>query len=455
MSLLWTLPFAGMLASIALFPLFAGHFWHHHFPKVALGWIALVVPPFLFFYGAEAFAKIVHILVVDYVPFMILLASLYTISGGVLLRGTLVGTPWTNAGLMLFGTALASWIGTTGASMLLIRPLLRANATRKYNVHTVVFFIFLVSNIGGCLTPLGDPPLFLGYLHHVPFFWTLENLWPHLLVCGGLVLAAYTLLDLYYYRLEPPVENAVPAAREPLAVEGLQNLPLMAGVIAGVLVSGSWKPHDLNIAGFVEHGEIHLAGLHLPLQNLARDLILLAMLGLSLVVTPKPIRAANGFTWFPMKEVGWLFLAIFVTIIPTLEILNAGKAGALRPLIDFTTTPAHYFWVTGLLSSLLDNAPTYYTFLTTLRGAYHPGMAEDEAVARLVAEHGIYLAAISLGAVFMGANTYIGNAPNFMVKSIAEEAGVKMPDFFSYIFKYSLPFLGIPFVIVTVLFFWK
>lgn len=488
LSLLWVIPFAGMLLSIALFPLFAPRFWHHHFRKVSMGWAALLAVPFLLLYRAEAWHEILHIFLLDYVPFVILLWALFTVSGGILIKGSMAGTPWVNTAIILVGTAIASWIGTTGASMLLIRPLLRANENRRHKTHTIVFFIFLVSNIGGSLTPLGDPPLFLGFLHGVPFFWTLTNLFPQFLVATAIVTVAYFLFDVVQYRRESPDSLVATTQPEPLGIAGKVNFLLLLGVIAGVLVSGYWNPDHLGSGPWLEHGDLvvigdhanhaptenradsghilpekHLAepealeghhGIRIPIQNLARDGILILMGLVSLTVTPAGVRAANGFSWFPIKEVAWLFAGIFMTIIPALQILAAGKEGAFEALVQTVTTPARYFWATGILSSFLDNAPTYLTFFNTALGQFYPGVPESEALPRLIAENGQYLVAIACGAVFMGANTYIGNAPNFMVRSIAEEAGVPMPDFFSFMFKYSIPFLGTTFVIITYLFFW-
>lgn len=444
LGLVWAAPFVGMLLSIALCPLLTPHFWHRHFPKVSLAWALVMAGPFLILYRGAAWHAILHTMVGDYVPFVILLWALFTISGGILLRGTLRPTPVVNSLLLLVGTMVASWIGTTGASMLLIRPLLRANEKRLHKTHTVVFFIFLVSNIGGLLTPLGDPPLFLGFLHYVPFFWTLENLWPHMLVAVGVVLGVYFLLDLLLYAREPHEAKMAPAVTEPLRLEGWHNLLFMAGVVGAVLLSGWWKPQLADPLP-----------LEIKLENLVRDALLVLMGIASLATTRRNIRAANGFGWGPIKEVAILFFGIFITIIPALMILAAGDKGDLAWLVTRVRTEAHFFWASGILSSFLDNAPTYLTFLATVLGRFCGDLLPDQAsaVAQLIARHNTYLQAIAVGSVFMGANTYIGNAPNFMVRSIAEEAGVKMPDFFSYIFKYSLPVLIPTFVLITYLFF--
>jgi Na+/H+ antiporter NhaD/arsenite permease-like protein len=438
---LWSvLPFAGILLSLALIPLFAPHFWEHHFPKVSAFWALVFAVPFLYFFREVAVHEITHIIIIDYIPFILLLWSLFTVSGGIHVKGTLKGSPGVNTLILLIGTILASFIGTTGASMLMIRPILRSNAWRKYKVHTVVFFIFLVSNIGGVLTPLGDPPLFLGFLHGVPFFWTLKLL-PQMIFASFILLGMYFILDSFYYKKEDKLALKSPEI-EPLKIEGSHNFIFLAGIIGGILFSG-----------MVKLGEVNIFGIHQSFENLIRDAILIIMGLSSLVSTKKEIRQGNEFTWAPILEIAYLFAGIFITIIPALAILKAGENGALALLIKSINTPAQYFWASGALSSFLDNAPTYLTFLNSEIGKFYPGMPESQAVARLIAERIPYLMAVSAGAVFMGAITYIGNAPNFMVKSIAEEAGVKMPGFFGYIFKYSIPILVVLFIIMTFVFY--
>lgn len=438
---LWSiLPFAGILFSIALIPLIAPHFWEHHFPKVSAFWALVFVGPFLYFFRGVAIHEVAHTIIIDYIPFLLLLWSLYTVSGGIYVNGALKGSPGVNTILLLIGTFLASIVGTTGASMLMIRPILRSNAWRQHKVHTVVFFIFLVSNIGGVLTPIGDPPLFLGFLHGVPFFWTLTLL-PQMIFAGFMLLGIYFILDSYYYKKETQLipENT---DVEPLKIEGSHNFIFLAGIIGGVIFSG-----------MVKLGEVSIFGIHQSVESLIRDIFLIMMGLSSLVLTKKEIRQNNDFTWAPILEVAYLFAGIFITIIPALAILKAGENGALAFLIKSLDTPAHYFWASGLLSSFLDNAPTYLTFFNSEIGKFYPGMPESQAVAFLIVERIPYLTAISVGAVFMGANTYIGNAPNFMVKSIAEEAGVKMPGFFGYMLKYSIPILLVLFIIMTFVFY--
>jgi Na+/H+ antiporter NhaD/arsenite permease-like protein len=438
---MWSvLPFVGILLSIALIPLVFPRFWHRHFTKVSAFWAVAFGAPFIFFFRAEALHEIAHIILIDYVPFILLLWALFTVSGGIYIRGTLKGTPAVNMLVLLIGTLLASVIGTTGASMLLIRPLLRSNAWRVYKTHTVVFFIFLVSNIGGVLTPLGDPPLFLGFLHGVPFFWTMHLL-PEMVSASIILLLIYFIFDSYYYRKENRTE--IPDTEfEPLKIEGRRNFFFLTGIIGAVLFSGS-----------IQLGKINILGIHQTIENLIKDVLLVFMGLASLRFTPKEFRKNNDFSWAPMLEVAYLFAGIFITIIPALAILKAGEQGALHWLIQRIDSPTQYFWAVGILSSFLDNAPTYLTFFNSALGKFYPGMPESSAVAALIVERIPHLAAISVGAVFMGANTYIGNAPNFMVKSIAEEAGVKMPSFFGYMFKYSIPILIVLFILITIIFF--
>ncbi len=442
---IWSaIPFVGILLSIALFPLLAPRFWHHNFGKISFFWAIVFSLPFLIFYKSAAFYEIMHIYLIDYIPFIILLWSLYTVSGGILLKGSIKGNPLTNLIMLLIGTFLSSWIGTTGSAMLLIRPVIRANAHRKNKVHIVIFFIFLVANIGGSLTPLGDPPLFLGFLHGVNFFWTLKLL-PHMAFVSGILLSVFFILDTYYYKKEEdPSKEIVEkmAKKEPIKLLGTHNFIFLLGIIGGVLFSGS-----------VKLGETTIFGVHVAYQNLIRDGFLVLMGILSLKFTKKSLREENNFTWFPIQEVAILFAGIFMTIIPALAMLKAGVNGPLGFIVNAVKEPWHYFWITGGLSSFLDNAPTYLTFFNTSLGQFFPGQAEIIACTKLMAEKSIYLIAISAGAVFMGAMTYIGNAPNFMVKSIAEENDIQMPSFFGYIVKYSLIFLVPAFIIVTLVFF--
>ncbi|UCH09659.1 MAG: sodium:proton antiporter [Fidelibacterota bacterium] len=445
----WSIiPFIGILLSIAIFPLVAPHFWHHHFGKVSAAWAIIFAVPFLIAYRGEAFYEIVHIIVVDYIPFIIVLWGLFTVGGGIVLRGTLVGTPIVNTVLLLVGTLMASWIGTTGAAMLLIRPVIRANAWRKNKKHIIIFFIFLVANIGGSLTPLGDPPLLLGFIHGVPFFWTLRLIVPMSFVVL-ILLALFYLLDGYFLKKESGQPEQV-GETEPIRLEGIHNFLFLGGIMGLVLMSGT-----------LELPEVSILGVHVPLQDIYRNLGIILMLVLSLRTTRQELREANGFTWAPIKEVAYLFAGIFMTIIPALAILRAGSEGAMAFVIDNVEEPPHYFWVTGILSSFLDNAPTYLTFFNTALGKLHltepevtaflaGAVTEGEMLVRLQSFETL-LFAISIGAVFMGANTYIGNAPNFMVRSIAEENKINMPSFFGYMF-WSVLILVPVFILVNFVF---
>ncbi|MFC1863572.1 sodium:proton antiporter, partial [Thermodesulfobacteriota bacterium] len=373
---LWScIPFACMLLSIALFPLLASEFWHHNFGKVSAFWAVSLGLPFLMAYKGTALHDILHIILVDYVPFIILLWSLYTVSGGILLRGTLRGTPIVNTVILIIGTILASWMGTTGASMLLIRPFLRANDYRKNRTFMVVFFIFLVANVGGSLTPLGDPPLFLGFLHGVTFFWTFRII-PHMVLVVILLLATYFILDSYYYRKEGVTASEEEDAKVPLKLEGVYNFIFLAGIVGSVLMSG-----------IVDWGEINTLGIHRAVQDWVRDGLLIIMGILSLIATPIKLREDNNFTWFPIVEVAFLFIGIFITMVPCLLILKAGSRGELAFLINSVKDPYHYFWITGALSAFLDNAPTYLTFFNTALGSFYSGITESQAVPLLMTEH--------------------------------------------------------------------
>ncbi|MBN2040255.1 MAG: sodium:proton antiporter [Spirochaetes bacterium] len=438
---LWSvIPFVGILLSIALFPLLASRFWHHNFGKVSAFWAAVITVPMLIAYGGDALHGFLHIIIADYVPFIILLWGLFTVSGGIYLSGSLRGTPKVNTIMILIGTLLSSWMGTTGAAMLMIRPFLRANNYRKNRTFMVVFFIFLVANIGGSLTPIGDPPLFLGFLHGVPFFWTF-NILPHMVLAVVLLLIIYYFVDSHFFKKEiaapPEDENKIP-----FKLDGRINFLFLAFLVGSVIVSG-----------IVDWGDTNIFGIHRPVQEWARDGFIIVMGLFSLKFTSKKIRDDNDFTWFPIKEVAYLFSGIFLTMTPCLLLLKAGSEGALAFIIEAVKEPHHYFWVTGLLSSFLDNAPTYLTFFSTSLGKFYAGMEEAQAVSLLIKENAIFLKAISTGAVFFGANTYIGNAPNFMVRSIAEESGTPMPSFFGYMLRYSIPVLIPIFVIITLLFF--
>ncbi|WP_315836998.1 sodium:proton antiporter [Bradyrhizobium prioriisuperbiae] len=430
----WALPFAGILLTIATGPLLFKRIWHHHYGKFALAWGAATLLPLALWHGwPAAAAAFIHAALAEYLSFIVLLFALYVVAGGILVTGNLRGTPLVNTVLLAFGTLIASVVGTTGAAMILIRPLLRANEHRPSNAHVVVFFIFLVCNIGGALSPLGDPPLFIGFLRGVDFFWTTQHLWGQTLAVSVAVLAIFVAFDVVLSRREGAAGNG---ADINLQVHGLINLLLIALIIAAILGSAIWKP------GIV----FDIYGTDVELQNLLRDGVLVLIALLSLWLTPDEHREANGFSFEPIREVAILFAAIFVCIIPVLAMLQAGPDGPFASLLAAVTTPdgqprnVMYFWLTGALSGFLDNAPTYLVFF---------GLAGGDAE-RLMTTLAPTLAAISMGAVYMGALTYIGNAPNFMVYAIATERGVPMPGFFGYIV-WSVVILGPVFVVLSLL----
>jgi len=439
LGIIWIVPFVGILLSIAVMPLAVPAFWHHHFGKVSAAWAAAFLVPFALVHGFSiALYELLHVLLLEYIPFIVLLWALFTVAGGIRLKGRLVGTPLTNTAMLAVGTALASWMGTTGAAMLMIRPMIRANEWRANRAHVMIFLIFLVANLGGSLTPLGDPPLFLGFLKGVPFFWPTTHMFlPMLLVCS-ILLAVFFVLDTILYRRETARPPAAAADDEAIGLEGGVNFLLLGAIVVTVLTSGVWKP---GVDFVIYHVEV-------PLQKIVSDLVLIAIGLLSLKITATSARAGNDFTWGPIAEVAKLFIGIFLTIIPAIAILKAGTDGALGALVSLVSGPdgrpidAWYFWLTGILSSFLDNAPTYLVFFNTAGG--DPVQLTTELASTLLA--------ISAGAVFMGANTYIGNAPNFMVKAIAEERGIPMPSFFGFM-GWSIVFLVPLFALVTFVFF--
>ena len=435
----WALPFAGMLLSIALLPLAAPLLWHHHFGKISAGWALLLLLPLTVAQGSGVTAALlVHTLLAEYIPFIVLLCALFTVAGGIYVRGNLHGSPGLNTALLAIGAVLASFMGTTGASMLLIQPLIRANDNRKHVAHVVVFFIFIVSNAGGSLTPLGDPPLFLGFLKGVDFFWTAQHIFPETLFVVGTLLLVFYLVDRWWYRREGVTRSDPTPDTRGFGIEGGINFVLLGLVVALVLMSGVWKPGI----------EFDVAGTAVGLPQLVRDVALVAVMLLSLALTRRDVRTANKFSWAPMQEVAKLFAGIFVTMVPVLAMLKAGEAGAFAAVAravtapDGSALPWAYFWFSGVLSSFLDNAPTYLVFFNLAGGD------AQELMTTLAPT----LAAISAGSVFMGANTYIGNAPNFMVKAIAEDRGIHMPSFFGYM-AWSFAVLIPLFVVMTFVWF--
>ncbi len=448
---LWScIPFVGMLLSIAVLPLVKGEWWEENQLKVALGWALLFLVPFAFAYGLNVTVfNVAEVIIIDYLPFIVLLFGLFVSAGGIVIKGTMAGDTKTNVVLLLIGTLLASWVGTTGAAMLMIRPVIRANAWREKKAHVVVFFIFLVANIGGCLTPVGDPPLFLGFLRGIPFFWTLR-LAPLLVFNAVILLVLFAIIDHMLYKKEiaagrKPATMAEGHTKEPIKIEGAHNFIFIGMIIFAVILNGLLPNYRL----FADQATGELVGLPVfgvifPLSTIVELLIILLAAFLSIKTTKKSTREENRFTFAPIEEVAKLFIGIFLTMIPALAILKANGASL------GISHPWQFFWSTGMLSSFLDNAPTYLVFLTTAgAGGFTEGVHTTVGIVPA-----IDLLAISAGAVFMGANTYIGNAPNFMVKSIAEENKIKMPSFFGYMM-WSFGILVPLFVVDTLVFFLK
>ncbi|MET0277664.1 MAG: sodium:proton antiporter, partial [Pseudorhodoplanes sp.] len=389
MSWPWGLPFAGLLLSIATGPLLFPKFWHAHYGKLAAGWAVLALVPLAIGFGIPAaWSALVHAVVAEYTSFIVLLFALYTVAGGILVRGQIRPTPLRLTSLLAIGTVMASFVGTTGAAMIMIRPLLRAIEHRRYRVHAIVFFIILVANVGGALTPLGDPPLFVGFLHGVDFFWPLRTIWLQTVIVAVPLLLIFLAVDAWLARGDA-------AAREPrnhdmkLKVSGGINFILIAAIIACILASAFWNPGvSFDIFGTI-----------VELQKALSAVALVAIALLSLWLTPEEHRASNGFSWEPIREVAILFAGIFVAIVPVLAMLQAGKSGPFAALLSAVTLrdgqphEAAYFWLTGILSAFLDNAPTYLVFFELAGGK------ADELMGPLSGTR----AAISMGAVFMGA----------------------------------------------------
>ncbi|MBI3710783.1 MAG: sodium:proton antiporter [Proteobacteria bacterium] len=435
LGLVWIAPFIGLLLSMAVLPLAVPSLWHRHYGKLTFLWATGAVVPMALIVGPMVTVhELIQVALADYVPFIVLLTALYAVAGGIRLSGNLGGTPMTNAATLGAGTLLAGWVGTTGASMLMIRTVITANQGRRHQTHVIIFFIFLVSNIGGALSPLGDPPLFLGFLRGIDFFWPTVNLLPPTAMTAAVLLGLFFMIDSYFFRRE----QGHPAARNgnKFRVDGAGNFAILTAIIIIVMLSGK-----------VDFGQaFEVIGVSVALDDILRDLALVGLAALSVCVVSPECRVANNFNWGPMAEVAKIFAGIFVTIIPVLAILRAGHDGAMRHLLAGLTHEGQpvdkmYFLLTGLLSSFLDNAPTYLLFFNAAGGDPQ----------HLMGPLATTLMAISLGAVYMGANTYIGNAPNFMVKAIAEAHGVRMPSFFGYIL-WSIVILAPIFAIVAGLF---
>lgn len=439
LSLIWGTPFIGILLSIALLPLFLPTIWHYHYGKIITIWTLLFIIPFVFSFGFDATTYLIaHAIFDEYIPFILLLLALFTVSGGILIKGNIQGTPKSNVMLLAIGTLFASVMGTTGAAMLMIRPVIRANQHRQQRTHIIIFFIFLVANIGGGLTPLGDPPLFIGFLKGVDFFWTVKHMMFPVLLTAILLLIIFYFIDCHYYKNSDQILLQDPTPTRSIKIYGKHNIILLVAIIGTVLLSGIWQSTTL----------FNLFGIQLSLSAIVRDTLLIAITIISIIITPKQVRSGNEFNWEPILEVAKLFMGIFITIAPVLAILRAGYDGSLAPIVSLISNAdgdpinTMYFWLSGLLSGFLDNAPTYLVFFNLASGDATTLMGSLETT----------LLAISMGSVFMGALTYIGNAPNFMVKSIATQKGIRMPTFFGYM-KWSVGILIPIYIINTVVFF--
>ncbi|CAN5809935.1 sodium:proton antiporter [soil metagenome] len=406
------LPFMALLLCIALMPLFAAHFWEHHYPKVAVG-LGLFTAAYyiLSLHHPDA---VMHAMT-EYLSFMALIGSLFIISGGINIRVKGEATPMVNVTFLLIGALLANVIGTTGASMLLIRPWIRMNKYRITSFH-IVFFIFVVSNVGGALTPIGDPPLFLGFLRGIPFWWIIQHVWSAWALAIALLLAVFYVLDTKNFKRAPREVAERETRQETWMFRGLHNLLLLGVVLGAVFLPQTWK---ISISAF---------------SISVSSLIMMAAAATSYLTTPPPIHEANDFNFGPVKEVGLLFIGIFLTMIPALDILSSGHGLHLN-------SPLQFYFASGALSAFLDNAPTYLAFLAAAMGGHQLDIGNPADVLMFLEKDPTFVIAVSLGAVFFGAGSYIGNGPNFMVKAIAEKARVRTPDFLGYIFRFSLPIL--------------
>lgn len=442
LSALWALPFLGMILSIAIFPLILPKFWGDHYGKVSFAWSAIVLIGLAISQGfGISLHSFILVMFEQFLPFIFLLLSLFTITGGIKLRGELIGNPRLNTMILLIGAIISSWLGTTGAAVLLIRPLISANLWRTHKVHTIVFFTFIVANIGGSLTPVGNPPLLMGFISKVPFFWPLSKLFAPTAIACGILLVTYFLLDSYFYKKE--TAKPVHKKKKTLSIEGGWNFLLLIGVIFAVLASSQ----DWGIAFYVYH-------VPMPLSELVEILAMLAITLISLKITRKETRKANQFQWHPILEVGKIFAAIFVCMAPLIAMLRAGTEGPMKFIIDSLSANGKpingmYYWLSGGLSAFLDSAPAYLVFFNTAAApAAAAGMAPHVFMTSVLPAT---LIAITAGASFMGAITYIGNAPNMMIKAIAEEDGIKMPSFFGYML-WSVSILVPLFILIQLLF---
>lgn len=441
LSILWGIPFIGLICCIAIGPLLFARFWNHNLGRITLIWILIFIFPFISIFGVNtATSYIVRVVFEEYIPFIVLLIALFVVTGGIYIHCQIYGTPKFNTSLLALGAILSNFIGTTGASMLLIRPLIRANSYRKYIVHIIIFFIFLVSNIGGSLTPLGDPPLFLGFLKGVNFFWISQHIFlKTLFLCVALLIIFY-YLDYYYFKKENRllVKKFNLFKNAHIYFSGKWNFILIIIIINIILMSKFWKSKIT----------FSILDTSITLENFLRDIGLIGIIIISAWITPKTIYISNNFSWKPILEVTKLFIGIFITIIPFSIMLQEKTSSAFSTAIHLIMNEknqpidAIYFWITGLLSSFLDNTPTYLVFFNIVSSDANVMMTTFSST----------LEAISAGTVFMGANSYIGNSPNLIIKTIAEEYGIKMPSFFGYM-KWTLIILIPLFIIMTFIFF--
>lgn len=412
---LYSIPFIGILLSISLGPILFNEIWHKNYFRFAIFWslfsLLLLVGKFGFIPTLHEWG---HMVLHEYIPFILMIAALYTVTGGIHIVIRAKATPMSNSLLLLIGTFLASFIGTTGAAMLLIRPFIEMNRGRRYKTHLVIFFIFLVANVGGSLTPLGDPPLFLGYLQGVPFWWPMDHLLVPMLKLVAILISVFFIIDYNLFKKDPVLHHKRKDGERLIHITGMRNFPILLITVISVWMLGSWNAPQLGIMG-------------LSWAEVIRNLLLLGVALLSWKITPGTIRHYNQYSWEPFKEVSRLFIGIFTTIIPVIQMLNQGISGPFEGMLNLANPggqpdPTLYFWLTGWLSAFLDNAPTYLVF-------FHMAGGDAKILSLAMAPT---LIAISAGSVFMGAMTYIGNAPNFMVKAIADKHHVKMPSFFGY-----------------------
>ncbi len=428
------IPFVVLLLMIATGPIFYPHFWHRRYPLIAIILGALMILTYVFYY--QDYHRPIHALS-EYLSFIALVGSLYVASGGILIKIDKNGTPLQNVGLLIFGSVLSNIIGTTGASMLLIRPFIRINRHRIKPFH-VVFFIFMISNVGGSLTPIGDPPLFLGYLKGIPFFWVIEHVWHIWLIGVGILVAMFYFIDLRAYQRWLAHNPQQRHFSNKITIKGSKNFAWLALIITSVFI-------DPNVFSWVPALEIE--GIRV---SFVRELIMFGAMYLSYKFADEDSLRGNEFDFEPIKEVAYLFIGIFGTMIPALALVGefAGSEVGQQLINEHAL-----YWGTGIFSSVLDNAPTYLTFLAAAMAKFGLDISSSADVLDFAAHHDLYLIAISIAAVFFGAMTYIGNGPNFMVKSIAEQAGIEMPSFFGYIMRFSLPLLMIMLLLIYLIFF--